>query len=183
MIEQGSQQTTLSGRLGAFWGVAGVSLMLSFAVYRLMVITIDSFAYDFQWYHWLALLGNIFFMAYTEGYKGFQRGFSPRVAARARYIQYNPRLMYVLAAPLFCMSYFFATRKRLIVTYTVTITVIFLVNIFHHIVQPWRGILDAGVVVGLSWGIASLVWYSISALGAGEFEVSAEVPLAESGKL
>ncbi len=118
-------------------------------------------------------------MAYTEGYKGFQRGFSPRVAARARYIQYNPRLIYVIAAPLFCMSYFFATRKRLIVTYTVTIAVIVLVNIFHHIVQPWRGILDAGVVVGLTWGIVCLIWFSFTSLGSGEYEFSAETPLAE----
>ena len=179
MIEQGSKQATVLGRLGAIWGVAGVSLLLGAAVYRLMLISIDSFAYEFQWYHWLAFLGNIFFMAYTEGYKGFQRGFSPRVAARARYIQYNPRLIYVIAAPLFCMSYFFATRKRLIVTYTVTIAVIFLVNIFHYIVQPWRGILDAGVVVGLTWGIVCLIRFSFTALGSADFEVSAEVPLTE----
>jgi len=180
MTEQLFEQPTMFGRLGAIWGVAGVCLSLGAAVYRLMLISIDSFSYDFQWYHWVALLSNIFFMAYTEGYKGFQRGFSPRVAARARYIQYNPRFIYVIAAPLFCMSYFFATRKRLIVTYTVTIVVILLVNIFHYIPQPWRGILDAGVVVGLTWGVASLIWFSFEALSSGEFTVLAETPVSDT---
>jgi hypothetical protein len=182
MIEQSSKQSTMFGQLGAFWGVAGVSLVLSFAVYRLMVITIDSFTFDFQWYHWLAFFANILFMAYSEGYKGFQKGFAPRVAARARYIKHNPRLLHVLVAPLFCMGYFFATRKRLIVTYTLSVGIIMLIIIFHQLIQPWRGILDAGVVVGLSWGIASLLWFSIEALGSGEYAFPAETPLAESNK-
>jgi hypothetical protein len=42
--------------------------------------------------------------------------------------------------------------------------------------QPWRGIIDAGVVLGLGWGIISLIIFSIQAFGAGEFPYSAEVP-------
>ena len=176
MIEQSSQRVTMFGHLGAFWGVTGVSLLLSFAVYRLMIITIDSFTFDFQWYHWLVLVANTMFMAYSEGYKGFQKGFSPRVAARARYIKHNPRLLHVLVAPLFCMGYFFATRKRLIVTYTLSVGIIILIIIFQQLIQPWRGILDAGVVVGLSWGIASLIWFAMPALSSDEFAVSPETP-------
>lgn len=175
-----SDKPSLIGSLGSFWGVAGVSLLLSFAVYRLTVVAIDAFAFPFQWYHWLVLFGNIAFMAHSEGYKGFQKGFSPRVAARARYLKYNPRLSHVLVAPLFCMSYFFATRKRLVITYTLTLGIVLLVIIFHQISQPWRGILDAGVVVGLSWGIASLIWFAFAALGTGEYEASAEVPVDET---
>lgn len=174
-----SNNVSLIGRLGAFWGVAGVSLLLSFAVYRLAMITVDAFAFPFQWYHWLVFFGNIAFMAHSEGYKGFQQGFSPRVAARARYLIHHPKLSHVLAAPLFCMGYFGATRKRLIVTYALTLGIVLLVIIFHQISQPWRGILDAGVVVGLSWGIASLIWFAFAALGAGEYETSAEVPVDE----
>lgn len=175
-----SDKSSLIGSLGAFWGVAGVSLLLSFAVYRLAVIAIDAFAFPFQWYHWLVLFGNVVFMAHSEGYKGFQKGFSPRVAARARYLKHNPRLLYVLAAPLFCMGYFFATRKRLVIAYVLTLGIVLLVIIFHQIIQPWRGILDIGVIVGLSWGIASLIWFAIKALGSGEFQTSAEVPVDEA---
>lgn len=175
-----SDKASLIGSLGAFWGVAGVSLLLSFAVYRLTMVAIDAFAFPFQWYHWLVLFGNVVFMAISEGYQGFQKGFSPRVAARARYLKHNPRLVHVLAAPLFCMGYFFATRKRLIIAYTMPLAIVLLVIIFHQISQPWRGILDAGVVVGLSWGIASLIWFAFEALGAGEFEASAEVPVDDT---
>ncbi|MCP4238835.1 MAG: hypothetical protein GY770_35570, partial [Aestuariibacter sp.] len=99
----------LIGNIGAFWGIAGVCLLLSFAVYRLASISIDAFNFPLQWHHWLVLLGNTIFMAHSEGYKGFQKGFSPRVAARARYLKNNPHPFHVLAAPLFCMGYFFTT--------------------------------------------------------------------------
>ncbi len=77
---------------------------------------------------------------------------------------------------------FFSSRKRLIVTYALSLGIIVLIIVFHQIIQPWRGILDAGVVVGLSWGIASLIWFSIEALGSGEYEFPAETPLVESNK-
>jgi hypothetical protein len=182
MIDQPSKDLSLCGRLGSIWGVAGVSLLLSFAVYRLSIIAIDAFSYEFEWYHWLVFIGNSLFMAHSEGYKGFQKGFSPRVAARARYIRNNPRLLHVITAPLFCMGYFYTTRKRLIVAYGMTLGIVILVIVFNQISQPWRGILDAGVVVGLSWGIASLLWFSIEALGSGEFSVLAETPVGESSK-
>ncbi|MCP4489085.1 MAG: hypothetical protein GY820_17495 [Gammaproteobacteria bacterium] len=177
MVNQtAAEETQLIGNIGALWGVAGVCLLLSFAVYRLAYVAIDAFSFPLQWHHWLVFFGNIIFMAHSEGYKGFQKGFSPRVAARARYLKYNPRPLHLLAAPLFCMGYFFTTRRRLIIAYTLTLGIVILVIVFHQLSQPWRGILDAGVVVGLSWGIASLIWYSIQALGSVEFEASAEIP-------
>ena len=51
----------------------------------------------------------------------------------------------------------------MIVTYLLTVMIVVLVIVFHMLDQPWRGILDAGVVVGLSWGIVTLV---ISAYGS-----------------
>ena len=182
MTDQPSKDLSLLGRLGSIWGVAGVSLLLSFAVYRLSIITIDAFSYDFEWYHWLVFIGNSLFMAHSEGYKGFQKGFSPRVAARARYILNNPRLLHVVTAPIFCMGYFYTTRRRLIIAYAMTLGIIVLVVVFNQISQPWRGILDAGVVVGLSWGIASLIWFSFEALGSAEFKFPADTPLAESNE-
>ena len=170
-------ETGLIGNLGAFWGAAGVSLLLAFAVYRLSLITVDAFNYSFQWYHWMVLIANTLFMAHSEGYKGFQKSFSPRVAARARYIKFNPRPWNVVLAPLFCMGYFFATRRRLIVAYLMTLGIVILIIIFNQISQPWRGILDAGVVVGLSWGIISIVVYYFQAMTSSEFHFPPEVPL------
>jgi len=42
--------------------------------------------------------------------------------------------------------------------------------------QPWRGIVDAGVVIGLAWGAVSLLVLGIQALTASRFNFSPEVP-------
>ncbi|MFT6694510.1 MAG: hypothetical protein ACJAY3_001401 [Neolewinella sp.] len=177
------ERMKLLGRLGAAWGISGVCLLISFAVYRLSGIAMNAFVtdlYDLQWYHWLVLISNSVFMAYSEGYKGFQLAFAPRVAARARYLLNNPRLLHVLLAPLFCMGYFHTTRKRLITAYGLLFGVLGLILIFQQLSQPWRGILDVGVVVGLSWGLVSLVWYSFQAMAAKSFLYSPEMPLGET---
>lgn len=180
MSKQHHQENiSMAGRFGAYWGVIGVCSLLIFAVYRLSVIALDSFEFSFLWYHWLIFVGNILFMAHSEGYKGFQKGFSPRVAARARYLKFNPDPIHVMFAPLFCMGYFHTTRRRLITAYALTLGIVVLVIIFNQISQPWRGILDAGVVVGLSWGVVSIVVYFVRAMSSSEFEFSAEVPMVE----
>ena len=166
------------GRFGAAWGISGVCLLLMYAVYRLSGIAMNAFEVEFQWYHWLVLISNTLFMAYSEGYKGFQLAFSPRVAARARHLLHHPRLLHVFLAPLFCMGYFHTTRKRLIAAYVLFFGILVLILIFQQLSQPWRGILDVGVVVGLSWGLISLVWFSIQAMAAKSFKYSPEIPLS-----
>jgi hypothetical protein len=43
--------------------------------------------------------------------------------------------------------------------------------------QPWRGILDAGVVTGLSLGIVSILYFLLNSLRTpGFITVSPEVP-------
>ena len=42
--------------------------------------------------------------------------------------------------------------------------------------QPWRGIVDAGVVVGLTWGLVSLLIFSVLAFAQADFGYSPEVP-------
>src|SRR5574341_1485783 len=85
IIAECRRGTGMMGMIGALWGVSGVLLLLGSAVYRLGPLAVDAFSYDFLWYHWTCLLCVVFFMAYAEGYVGFQQRFSPRVAARARY--------------------------------------------------------------------------------------------------
>ena len=164
------------GRLAALWGVGGVCVLLSCAIYRLAAVTFESIHFDYQWHHWVLLVVFVVFMCYAEGYSGFQLAFSPRVAARARYIRDHPTPLRVVLAPLFCMGYFQTTRRRLISVYMLSVGIVVLVIIFHQLSQPWRGVLDAGVVSGLVWGVISLVWFSFAALGTGEFPYSPELP-------
>jgi hypothetical protein len=163
-------------RLGAFWGLGGVSLLLGSAIYRLTPLAVDAFSYSWSWHHGLSFILIVFFMAYAEGYRAFQQAFSPRVAARARYLRDNPNLLHTLLAPLFCMAYFHAPRRRQITSISVTAGIVILVILVRLLDQPWRGIIDGGVVVGLAWGLISLLIFGYQALSADVFPYSPEVP-------
>ncbi len=166
----------IMGIFGAIWGLTGVLLLLGSAVYRLSPLAINAFSYDFFWYHWLALFIILAFMSYAEGYRGFQKGFSPRVASRALYLKNNPRFLHVLFAPLFCMGFFHASRRRKITSVSVTSGIIVLIILVRFVAQPWRGIVDAGVVVGLAWGLISLIIFIFQAFSSKEFAYSPDVP-------
>lgn len=127
--------------------------------------------------HWFALLFSVVYMAYAEGYKGFHRGFAPRVVQRATYLHNNPRPHHILLAPLFCMGFIYATRRRKLLSLGLTVMIICFVMIARLLPQPWRGIVDAGVVVGLAIGIASILYFMIIARrDPNLIPVSPEVP-------
>jgi hypothetical protein len=170
------KKTTVLGTIGAIWGLAGVLLLLASATLRLAPLARDAFSYQFSWLHWTSLVVIVLGMAYMEGYKGFQQAFSPRTAARARYLRQNPRIVHVVLAPFFCMGYFHATRRRQITSIALTSGIIVLIILVHFVEQPWRGIIDAGVVVGLAWGIVSLLIFGIKALGGDSYPYAPEVP-------
>lgn len=153
-----NHQTSTRGLLGnaAFiWGLGGFFLLLVFAIYRLTPIAWSAIQQPLTGLQYALLIGNTLFMAHSEGYKGFQKAYSPRVVSRALYLRENATLPLVLLAPFFCMTYFGAPRKRVIVSWCLTIGIIILILIFQRLPSPWRGILDAGVVVGLTWGVTA----------------------------
>ncbi len=164
------------GMIRAFWGLGGVLYLLGNAVYRLTPRAVEAFSFAFNWRHWAVFTGVLFFMAYAEGYRAFQLGFSPRVAARARYLRTHKNLLHGVLAPLFCMAYFHAPKRRRIVSVSVTAGIIVLIILVRLLPQPWRGIIDAGVIVGLAWGIVSLVIFGIQALTREQFDYAPEVP-------
>jgi len=151
-------------QLGFFWGVAGVVLFLSTAIMRLSPRILELQDYTFGWQHWLLLALFVPWMGWAEGYKGFHKAFSPRVVARANYLRDNVPVILRVLAPLFCMGYIHATRKRKIVSYCITLGIIGLVMLVRMMPQPWRGIIDAGVVLGLSLGIVSVLYWFFKAL-------------------
>ncbi len=168
----------LIGTFGALWGLAGVFALLGSACLRLWPKVVDAFSHSFSWHHWASLAVIVLGMAYAEGYKGFQKAFSPRTAARARYLRKNPRLVHVVLAPFFCMGYFHATKRRKVTSISLTLGIIVLIVLVGFVSQPWRGIIDAGVIVGLVWGIATLVFFGCSALLSRDYPYAPEVPEA-----
>jgi hypothetical protein len=57
-----------------------------------------------------------------------------------------------------------------------TLAIIILVLLVNQLSQPWRGIIDAGVVVGLTWGLASLLVMLQKTFATGRYLCSPEVP-------
>ncbi|MEZ0373733.1 MAG: hypothetical protein ACAI44_31870, partial [Candidatus Sericytochromatia bacterium] len=134
------------GRIAAIWGVTGFTLLLGEALYKVMPWVIDLFSHPLSLMHWLILIAWCAFMGYTEGYKGFQKHYSPRFAARLRWLSQNPSRRRAALAPLFCMCFIGTTRKRKIVAYTLTAFIFLLVVFIRMLPQPWRGIIDVGVI-------------------------------------
>ena len=139
------------------WGLGGVVLLLVSAVVRLSPRALDALDMALAPGHWVFAGLWTAFMLYTEGYRGFQRRFSPTCAARARHLAVEPHPVRLALAPLFCMGYFHGTRRRVLTSWVLTGAIVCLVLIVHQVAQPWRGLIDLGVVAGLSYGIVSLL--------------------------
>lgn len=165
------------GSLAAGWGLLGISLLLGTAIARLSLVAADAFSYPWSSAQYALFVGFTLFMAYSEGYKGFQKAFSPRVAARARHLAQSPHPpARVWLAPLFCMGFFGATRRRQTVTWCLTLGIIGLILVVRLLPQPWRGIIDFGVVIGLTWGLVSLWIYTWLAFTRPHFAHNPELP-------
>lgn len=159
------------------WGTSGVMALLGQAIYRLTPQALDPLVHGtLTPLQALLYIGWVVFAGYTEGYRAFQGRFSPRVVARAMYLAKNREPWHVALAPLFCMSFFHATRKGLIAAWTVTFLVLVAVLIVRQLPQPWRGIVDGGVVVGLTWGLVAIAANVIRVFRGIEPGVSNEVP-------
>lgn len=169
---------TVLGWIALAWGVGGVVVMLGSAVWRLFPIALVPFEDDAEvTLSTVALYGaSIVLLGYSEGYRAFHRQFSPRVVARGLALAAEPRLVYVLLAPLYCMGHFHATRRRIWTAWLVAAGIVLLVALTKAMDQPWRGAVDAGVVVGLSMGLVSILGFSVTALAGRVLPVSPDLP-------
>ena len=168
--------TTALGWLVALWGASGVAYVLIHAVVRLIPVAVEGIRGCESVGHWLAVAASVASLGYFEGYRAFQKRYAPRVIARAFYIGREPFGLSSLLAPLFCMAFFRATRPLLIVSWAVAFGVVAIVLVVSRLPQPWRGAIDAGVVIGLSWGVVSMIVYWILAMRDRPLPEPAGVP-------
>ena len=152
------------GIIGAFWGFIGVSLILLHGMSCVIPHVLSLELSNLNWYHYFFLILSIVILGYTEGYKGFQLSFSPRTAERVNLVSKNPNFKNVIFSPLFCMGFFGISKKRMKITYLLTFSIILLIILIEKMSDPWRGIIDAGVFVGLSWGLLSFWFFSYKSL-------------------
>lgn len=164
--------------IGFVWGVGGILLLLTFAIVRLTGVALELENFELSIWHWLGMAAWFAYMVWAEGYKGFHRAFAPRVVVRASYLAANPRPLHVLLAPLFCMGYIHATPRRRLMSIALSCMIVSFVLAVRMLPQPWRGIIDVGVVAGLAVGVGSIIYYllQLKQAGAASLPVAADVP-------
>lgn len=153
----------------ALWSVMGVEVMLVDALYRLWPRAIaplsEPSALPLE--VWLTYCGSILFLGFFEGYRGFQRAFSPRVAARALWLAAHPTPLRVLLGPFFVMGLFGATPHRLWRSWLLVLGLVAIIVLVAQLSPLYRAGVDAGVVVGLSWGALATAASFVRALQRG----------------
>ncbi len=140
------------------YSIGGVIAIFSSAIYRLYPHVRESMSLEFSALNWIVLAAYLVVMIVGKGYFALHRGFVPRVINRSEQIISNGKLIDKILAPLYCMGFFKAPRKRMIISYVMIFFIVSFIVSASKIVQPWRGIIDLGVVVGLSLGILSLLF-------------------------
>lgn len=150
------------------WAVGGVLLLLVQALLRLTPIALEAmFDIGLSPLETTLCAAWVVLNLYLEGYRGFQRRFVPRVVARAHYLATRLDPPTILLAPLFAMAYFHATKSARRAAFIVTGLVLLAITAVRGLPQPWRGIIDAGVVAGLGWGTLALLIAAARCLASG----------------
>lgn len=159
------------------WGVLGVVTVLVEALCRLgataaRILTVHALTTG----QLVLLAAWTVTIAYFEGYRGFQRRFSPRVVARALHLAEHGRPLHVALAPLYCMALLHATRRRLIATWALVAGIVALILLVRQMPPPYRAIVDAGVAFALAWGAVSILVCLARGLAGRPLGISADVP-------
>lgn len=166
------------GKAAGVWGVLGVVGIVGHALTRLTPLALEAWGMPWSTAQWALFVPWMVFMGYSEGYRGFQTLFAPRVVVRALALASNPRPHWVVFAPFFVMGLIGATGKRKLISRVLVVGIVVLVVAVKGLVQPWRGIIDAGVVLGLGWGTIALVVLSIRALLGTPPDIDPDLPEA-----
>jgi len=162
----------IANLIASFWAAGGFVAILGKSIKRILPIALEPFntlapvLSKFQLGSYIAMC---LMFAYAEGYKGFQLKFSPLVVARAQTLKpfQGTPIHHVLLGPFYAMGLFHATKKRRIVSWSISTGVALIVAMVKKFPYPWRNIIDAGVIVGLSWGSVSIlaIWFKTVIFG------------------
>jgi len=154
--------SSILNKAGSLWGTFGVVYILAKAIKRVLPIALEPFngkgAHPLSRVQLVAYVITCVWFAYVEGYKGFQCKFSPLVVKRSQTLKAgSSSFIQFLLAPLYSMGLFHATKKRMIVSWSVTTGVAVIVALVKKLPYPYRNIVDAGVVAGLGYGSISIL--------------------------
>jgi hypothetical protein len=161
----------------AVWGVFGTVIILAEAIYRLSAIAITTLVREgLSAAETVFFAVWMFFIVYVEGYRAFQKRFSPRVVARAFYLAEHPRPLHVILAPLYCMALFHTSRRRLISSWILVVGIVSVILLVRLLPPVYRAIIDGGVACALAWGSLVMIVYFFRRLRGEEMPVPPDVP-------
>lgn len=162
----------MKGRAGpAVWGVLGVVVMLSEALLRLLRLAWEGVVVQFAPLPFAVAVAWCLVNAYAEGYRGFQKRFVPQALDRAFSIDASS-VVEVVLAPLKVLGLWRTDAKAMRRAWIMVLGISGLVFAVKQLPQPWRGVIDAGVVVGLGWGTVAMVVMLVARLRAAREPVS-----------
>jgi hypothetical protein len=156
--------------------VLGVLAILTSAIVRLTPYAVDAVRSGLTGPQIALSAAWVAFMVWSEGYRGFQQRFSPRVVVRALVLGAARPSGWTVIAPIVAMGLVHATRRRLIASWALTAMIIGFILLLRITPQPWRGIVDAGVVTGLAWGAVSVLVFWVRALAGSPPQADPEFP-------
>lgn len=131
--------------------------VLAWAVYRLLPYALTALTSELSLWQWSVVVLWTVFMVVSEGYDGFQKRLVPRVLTRATQLARQGDWVEIVLAPLYCFGYIRAWRRQLLVSYGVVAAIVVAVVVVHQLPQPYRGMVDIGVVAGLNYGVVALL--------------------------
>jgi len=158
------ETATRSRELAAIWGVLGVTAIFAQAMIRLAPLAYEGVIGEPQLVPGAIAAVWSAVMAWLEGYRGFQKRWVPLALERAFGIDTGSKVEIALA-PFKTLGVWRAEPRVRRRAWAMVIGITALVLAVRQLPQPWRGVIDSGVVVGLAWGTAALLFGLIARLG------------------
>ncbi len=144
--------------LAAAWAVVGVAVMLLEAIVRLGARGLDTLRAEplgaWEWATFALVSGSL---VYFEGYRALHRRYMPKVAERVMALARGAGPSVVVPAPLHALALWGVERSALVRAWAGVALIVVAVLVVRALPAPWRGIVDAGVALALSVGLASFV--------------------------
>lgn len=170
-----SSPHSATGTVAAAWGIAGFIFLLIRGVQRITPQVVEASGADLDMVHWAAAAVSILVFGIGEGYVAIQKHYMPRLLSRADRLRRNPRPVYAVLAPLYCMGLIGWDVNTTTRGWSMVAAIIVMVIIVRRIASPWQEIILAGVAVALAWAavaaiVAGIRWFRRQSSDTRAFE-------------
>lgn len=139
--------------LSRLWALVGVSLLFSFAIYRLGRRGFETLANGLTPLQWTLLVLTVLLFVYGEGVRALQKKWVPELHERTHALTRERTGLLHLLAPLYGMGLVGAPRAELLRAWALVAAILVAVILVSRLPEPWRGILDLSVAAALAWGL------------------------------